>query len=236
MKKRLMIGMLTLVGTAGAATLPEIFSTSDKVLSAACNDGYRIESMPMTTDAEKEAAQTAYDAISGGKNVRDTRSFTDVKTDPMAKMYALVNPIDFQMPAGSVYNVCGKRASKLEDKPKVSTLSAATVVYVFGDAPERKQAESWNAILTAIDSQGREIARFQPLSASLKGSLDYWKPSCTSSGCKWVGRNAYYFKLGNLDAKTTKLKLTFTRGRGVEQREYTADDLSKSYLGDPKTP
>ncbi|MDO4246222.1 MAG: hypothetical protein Q4C89_09380 [Deinococcus sp.] len=238
MRKILMVGMLASASFGGAATLPELFSSSPARLADACDRGYRIESMPRVTQAEKDAYSAESVKANKGNYLRDSRTFLGKDADSVARLKAMVNSIDLQTPSGSAFNICGARAEKLAAKPTPEVLSAAasTLVYIKGEALERKSAENWNAVIIALDSSGTELARFESTGPSKKGDLSSWKPSCTSAGCKWVGQNIYYFKLNTLSPQTTKLKLMFTRGNGVEQREYTAEDVEKVILTDPKTP
>lgn len=236
MKKVLTLAVLTLAGTANALTIGELFGTSETTLASACNDGYRIESMPRTGQAQTDAYTAEASKALRGKSLRDNRTFLDMKTDPIAYFSALIGYVDIQTPAGSAFNICGSRARKLAAKPEGNTLALAanTLVYIAGDAKERKLAEDWNAVLAPLDEAGNELGRLQATSASRKGQLDDWKPSCTSSGCKWVGRNVYYFNTSKLDPKAVSLRLIFTRGKGIEQRDYKPEDFLTTYLSDPK--
>lgn len=237
MKNLLMLAAFAL-GTLAAAQSPTwqgLLTPDAATLNTACTDGYRIESMPQTTEEQKAAYAKAYWDVMTGRTLLDRRTFLPSTVSAGERLQAEYRlAVSVQMPAGGAYNICGRFAGELKPQPDASTLKPSLLVLVNGIAAQRADAERWNAVIALLDGEGKELARFSPTRAD-RGRIQDFKPSCTASGpCRWLGENAYYFSLPAVPAQTATLRLFLTRGQGVEQRDYTLADFQKTTLTDPR--
>lgn len=232
MKKIFVLASLVSSGfaTAQATDWSQLLTPSDAQQAKLCSEATQIESLPRTSDDQKKAYNEQRDLARTGLVVEDVRAMS---SDPMMKFQALVDSIRFQSPGASTYNICGNAAQRLEPQPKVFTSSI--LVYIGGRARELKEARDFNAVLVLSDKEGNELQRIQPHN-SVKGDTDWWKASCSSNPCKWLGENIYYFRIDDsakpLLAKTDSIKILFTRGNGVEQRSYSLENFKAGYLKD----
>ncbi|WP_161883917.1 hypothetical protein [Deinococcus alpinitundrae] len=227
--KQLTLLAFLLISSASALTLPDLLTPSDAQLVQACADGHRVESMPRSGQEQTKTYNAAAEDASLGRFLSDWRADAP---GPLARLQALTYPLNLQLPTGSVYTACGKAAVSRAAKPDVAALPRFFIMSIAGTAPSREAAQSWNAVLVLLGANGQELVRLNAANTS-EGAEENWSPTCTHGTCDWQGKNTYAFDLesnAKAVAQAQKLRVIFTRGKDIEQREYVSTDFEDTFI------
>lgn len=208
-------------------TLPELFSREQKTVMGACQDAFILHNIARDTLATEEAFSIQTRALLRGRALFDSPAAVG---DPDTTQRIIM-----QTPAATSFNSCVNGEINPEALPVDFYGQINTLLYIGGTVADLDSVQGWTALVAALDSRGKELTRFEP-SKAYKGETDaafgaaQWEEDCGADACRWFGMNVYVFDLGLLPAQTQTVRLLYTRGDQLLQRDYTAADFFRSQL------
>lgn len=237
MKKVLAVFFASLLTSASAATLPEIFTRDVETLRSACGDGLVVQSTPRNTAEGMQRFNARVQDAVRGRAVIDNRTLGP--KNAFTASGDLSQSMLVQAPAGTAYNSCSDGTKLPMFLPTAFFNELFTWIYIGDQTTTLETVEGWTAEVALLGAGGTELARFKPID-TYQGLTDpgaavaQWKKICSSGTCVWSGMNAYIFDLGTFPKEVKTLRVIYTHGQGTKQRDYTAASFAEPVLNDPE--
>lgn len=185
-----------------------------------CGEAQRIARLPQATPQQKTSYQRQLSALKNQFELFEVEGRIYPAALPMKSRKPF---IAFQTTNGVIAHFCLKHVTDGTPLPAMK-LYFNVLIYAF--EKRRDPINVPDMTVFFLNRKGKVLLKMNPSGRSKK---QYEASTCDGRTCPWQGTYVYDFYPNDSMAQTFKqvdwIKLTFSRGNGIETREYTLMDF-----------